>query len=162
MLKFSQFLLLEGGGKIKTESGAVSQPINWQKHPQGRKGVVADVHGFLSSLHDAVGGNSLFGRNKAAITAGTYGSGSSAHLPNEKISDARLASWGKTSFGDIDTMVSSHHLEKGGGLERALHPGARYGAYTVEGTKRYGTDLSAIVRHPSGELHQIDFQSARY
>ena len=109
MLKFSQFLLLEGGGKIKTESGAVSQPINWQKHPQGRKGVVADVHGFLSSLHDAVGGNSLFGRNKAAITAGTYGS--AALIPAITIAaNGRVTSITNTSVSIDASAVSSGTL----------------------------------------------------
>lgn len=154
MLKFSQFLLLEGGGKIKTEKGDVAVPINADEHPKGKEGAAADVHGFLSGLHDAVTGNSLYGRGKAALTQLTAFSGSTPELFKKDRP--------KKQFGDIDTMVAEHHLQKNSGLERALHPGARYGAYTVEGTKRYGTDLSALVRHPSGQLHQIDFQSVRY
>ena len=167
MLNFKTFLI-EGGGNIvvkNVNSGkdqpdeVFSQPIDLTQH--SRLNVQNDVRNFLHSVnntHKNQFGSDLFGRNGESINTGTAFAGSTHHLFDSSISDKEHNQY-KPSVGDIDTMYKEENKPT---LEKILTPGSKHGVYTIVGTKKYGSQMSAIVRHDNGEHHQIDFEPAKY
>lgn len=161
MLSFKTFLVEGGNVKLIGSAGedVSSNPIDLTKTP--RRQVQNDVRGFLSGLnqtHIQNTGSHLFGRNEEALQNGAAFAGSTNHLFDKNISDEEHNQF-KPSVGDIDTMVPREHMQT---LEQHLQPGTKYGNYTVAGTKKHGSQISAIVKHDNGEHHQIDFEPADY
>lgn len=168
MLNFKNFLI-EGGGNIKVKniinSGKdqpdeiASNPIDLKSTPRSQ--VQGDVAGFLHGLntaHISTTGHNLFGKNGEAINSGAAFAGSTHHLFDPSISDEEHNKH-KPSVGDIDTMFRGENKES---LANLLTPGAKYGPYTVVGTKKHGSQMSAIAQHDNGQYHQIDFEPASY
>jgi hypothetical protein len=78
---------------------------------------------------------------------------------NPNISDDDLKSMGKTEFGDFDTQFAGQHIDS---LNKLLRPGAKFGKYTVVGTKPQKDQNIALLRHDDGKTQQVDFEPADY
>lgn len=161
MLTFKSFLVEGGNIKVMGQSGEEvgANPIDLSKTP--RPQVQQEVRGALSDLnaqHMKTTGSHLFGRNDEALKSRSAFAGSTNHLFDDKISDEEHNKY-KPTVGDIDTMVPREHM---GTLEQHLQPGTQLGNYTVMGTKKHGSQISAIMRHENGDTHQVDFEPAEY
>lgn len=116
---------------------------------------VNDIHDSMRELNKsfhAEHGHDLFHGGKAH-----YG-GSSMQLMDKNIPSAEFAKH-KPTVGDVDVHVPHEHGDK---LHAHLKTGARFGKYTVAGTKKHGIDVSAVMQHDNGELHQIDFIKGKH
>ena len=156
MFKFKQYLL--EGGNIKVgpkgqETSAAPMRITAKNRGERRE----DAHGALSAIHDAFHkehGAHLFGKDKAHLKSGHIYSGSTHDFMGNHVDHGEFAKH-KPHVGDIDVQVHKDHKDK---LEHTLKPGRKFGKYTVVGTKKHGNEISAVMKHPSGEHHQFDFQ----
>lgn len=143
---------LAEGGNIKVGE---HQAAPFKVTPENRDSRSKDIHdamGHLNkSFHDEHG-HDLFHGGKA------HYAGSSMHLMDKNISAADFAKH-KPSVGDVDVHVPHEHGDK---LHAHLKPGAKFGKYTVAGTKKHGADVSAVMKHDNGETHQFDFVKGKY
>ena len=156
MLTFKQFII--EGGAIKI-GGVHASPISITH--ENRPHVQHDVHHMLSALHDSFHkehGHHLFGDNKKALHTGSAYSGSTRHLMSKSISHKEFAKH-KSTVGDVDTMVPKEHMEK---LHKHLTVGKKFGDYEVAGTHKHGVEISALMKHKSGHVHQVDFEPSDY
>lgn len=139
MLRYKQFIT-EGGnvkiGDIKTD------PISTANRSKAQ----ADIKSTLAGIHHNV---PIFGPKFE-----DHLSGSTAHLFNKSIPDSELHHY-KPSLGDVDVMVNHSTLPK---LQAHLSPGTRVGHYTVVGHHKHGNELSTLMKHDSGHVHQFDFE----
>ena len=149
---------LSEGGNIKVGEHH-AEPINVTA--ADRPQIQANIHRALSSLHNSFYQEHkahLFGREQKAIHTDSAYSGSTHSLMNNDISHAEFAKH-KHSIGDIDVQVPKEHAEK---LHQHLATGRKFGDYTVVGTKKHGTETSALMKHSSGHVHQFDFEHSTY
>ncbi len=160
-LKFKQ-LITEGGNiKVKSVSGDTvgAEDIDLNKHD--RASFKQDFKGALSSLSNHVRsktGKHLFG-NTGNIKTGSIFAGSTRDFMRDDISDEEYKKY-KPSVGDMDLMYDRQHKEK---MEQLLEPGKKFGKFTLVGTKKHGSQISAIMRHDEhGTHHQVDFEPAEY
>lgn len=163
MLRFKQFVLLEGGNvKVKDSEGkeVSAAPFSSQNRTERAK----DVHDALMSIHNSfhkATGKHLFGKDAKALQTGSAYSGSTKQFMNkdkEKISDSDFSKH-KSKVGDVDVQVAKEHKED---LAKHFQPGQRHGKYTVVGTKKSGSELHVVMRHDNGEHHQFDFEHVNY
>jgi len=140
------------GGNIKVGE---HEAAPFKMTAQNRDSRVKDIHDSMHELNKsfhAEHGHDLFHGGKAH-----YG-GSSMQLMDKNIPAAEFAKH-KPMVGDVDVHVPHEHGDK---LHAHLKTGARFGKYTVAGTKKHGIDVSAVMQHDNGELHQIDFIKGKY
>jgi hypothetical protein len=149
--------------KVITEGGAMkigdaaAMPISTKNRPQ----VMDHVHSALRDIHHSFHqehGQHLFGRSMRALRSGSAYSGSTRHLMNKSITDEEFHHH-KPTVGDIDVQVTHEHKNM---LQKHLTAGKKFGKYTVVGTAKHGTELSAVMRHENGEHHQFDFEGVEY
>lgn len=156
MLRFRSFIV--EGGNVKV--GPKGQEVSAAPFPVTAKNRAArrtDIHSALGAIHDAFHaehGEHLFGKDKAHLKTGHAYTGSTHDLMGSHVEHAEFAKH-KPSVGDVDTQVSKEHKDK---LASTLKPGAKFGKYTVVGTKKHGNEISAVMKHENGEHHQFDFQ----
>lgn len=140
------------GGNIKVgEHEAAPFTMTAQNRDSRVKDIHDSMHELNKSFH-AEHGHDLFHGGKAH-----YG-GSSMQLMDKNIPAAEFAKH-KPQVGDVDVHVPHEHGDK---LHAHLKTGARFGKYTVAGTKKHGIDVSAVMQHDNGELHQIDFIKGKH
>jgi hypothetical protein len=158
MKSFIQFILEGGNITVKhysTGEDVGSEPINSHQ----REEVSNDIHNSLKSLDSSFKekhGHSLFGN---ALDTGSAYAGSTKHFMNKEISNKEFVQH-KPTVGDIDTQIPEQHKDK---LEQHLTPGSNFGNMTVIGTKKHGSQISAIMKHnPTGKTHQVDFEPVSY
>lgn len=136
-------VLTEGGNE--TIDGVKAERIGAHHAPH--------IHGALQHLHQsfkADTGHDLFGPGAKALHSGSAYSGSTKHL---------MSGERKSSIGDVDVMVPHEHAEA---LHKHLTPGRQVGHYTVVGAKRRGTETTALMKTPRGQVHQFDFEHVAY
>lgn len=158
MISFKDFLL-EGGNIVvkhpETGESISSESIN----SADRASVSKDIHNSLKDMDSSfkkVHGKSLFGNS---LNTGSAYAGSTKHFMDSSISHKEFQKH-KPTVGDIDTQIPAEHKDK---LEQHLTPGSTFGNMTVVGTKKHGSQISAIMRHnPTGKHHQVDFEPAEY
>jgi hypothetical protein len=158
MKSFTQFILEGGNIVVKhptTGEDVGSESINSAQ----REAVSGDIHNSLKDLDSQFKekhGHSLFGKS---LDTGSTFAGSTKHFMNKSISDKEFAKH-KPTVGDIDTQIPAEHKDK---LEQHLTPGAKFGNMTVVGTKKHGSQISAIMHHEgTGKHHQVDFEPVDY
>lgn len=158
MKSFKQFILEGGNITVKhysTGEDVGSEPIDSNQ----REEVSKDIHNSLKHLDSSFKekhGESLFGKS---LDSGSAYAGSTQHFMNKKIPHQEFLQH-KPTVGDIDTQINSKHKDK---LEQHLTPGSTFGNMTVIGTKKHGSQISAIMRHnPTGKNHQVDFEPVEY
>ena len=140
------------GGNIKVGD---HEAAAFKITPENRESRVNDIHDSMHELNKsfhAEHGHDLFHGGKAH-----YG-GSSMQLMDKNIPSAEFAKH-KPTVGDVDVHIPHEHGDK---LHDHLKTGARFGKYTVAGTKKHGIDVSAVMHHDNGELHQIDFIKGKH
>lgn len=140
------------GGNIKVGE---HEAAPFKMTAENRDSRVKDIHDSMHELNKsfrAEHGHDLFHGGKAH-----YG-GSSMQLMDKNIPAAEFAKH-KPQVGDVDVHVPHEHGDK---LHAHLKTGARFGKYTVAGTKKHGIDVSAVMQHDNGELHQIDFIKGKH
>lgn len=150
MKSFAQFIL--EGGNVKVAGG---QAAPFKVTALSRQKRVQDIHAALGALHHSFHqehGQELFKGGKPAY------SGSSHHLMDKKLSDEEFAKH-KPEVGDVDVQIHKDHGDK---LHAHLTTGRRFGPYTVVGTKKHGSEISAVMRHDNGEHHQFDFEKTSH
>jgi len=143
---------LSEGGNIEI-GGTTSEPL----HVKDREQHLKSIHKMLSSVNKSTG-HVLFGKHENALKKGTAFAGSTHHLMNPSIKTSELHKV-KPSFGDLDVQIPAEHKDH---VEKALATGAKHGDYTVVGTKKHGSQISAVMKHKSGAHHQVDFESKPY
>jgi hypothetical protein len=157
MKSFKNFILEGGNIKVKSSSGEEvgSVPINSHQ----REEVSSDLKASLGEMDNSFKqkhGTSLFGNSLK--TGSTY-AGSTKHFMDSTIPHEEFVKH-KPTVGDIDLQVPEEHKDK---LEDHLSPGSKYGNFTVVGTKKHGSQVSAIMKHePTGNHHQVDFEPVEY
>jgi hypothetical protein len=163
MLSFKTFkknLLSEGGNiKVKNSSGVMISSEPFKVKDRGRQ--TKDIHDALKSIHDsyhAETGNHLFGKNASGLSTGSVYAGTTKHFMNAHIPDHEFKKH-KPTVGDIDAQIPIEHKDN---VAKFLKPGDRHGRYTVVGTKKHGTETSAVMRHDNGEHHQFDFEGTHH
>lgn len=161
MIRFKQFIIEGGNLKVNVNGTTVqSDPIkvsasNRQKHVDDIKGALNHIH---DSFHSATGQH-LFGNNKQALKNDQIYAGSTRSFMNTKnISHEEFAKH-KPSVGDIDVQVPKEHKDA---LHNHMQPGMKFGKYTVVGSKKHGTEFSAVMKHDNGNKHQFDFEAVNY
>lgn len=158
MRSFKEFIT-EGGNIVikhpETGEDVGSESINSEQ----RSSVSNDIHNSLKKMDSSFQkkhGHSLFGNS---LNSGSVYAGSTNHFMDKSISDDEFKQH-KPTVGDIDTQIPSEHKDK---LEQHLTPGAKFGKMTVIGTKKHGSQISAIMKHePTGKHHQVDFEPVEY
>lgn len=160
MQRFKTFIAEGGNVKVGPKGSEVSAaPFSVTAHDRSQRR--DDIHHALGSIHDAFHkehGEHLFGHGQSHLHSGKVYSGSSEHLMGHHVSDEEFAKH-KHTVGDVDVQVSHDHKNK---LEHTLKPGRRFGKYTVAGTKKHGTEISAVMKHDNGEHHQFDFEGVHH
>jgi hypothetical protein len=156
MLKFNQFILEGGNVKVGDVSAAPFKvtAANREERQSHIKTALTAIH---ASFHKETGQH-LFGGNRAALSSGTAFAGSTRHLMSKEISHDEFAKH-KPTVGDVDAQVPIEHKDA---LAKHLTAGKKFGKYTVVGTKKAGNDVSAVMKHDSGEHHQFDFEGVKY
>lgn len=153
MLK-SFFSFLAEGGNIKVEGGAASPfPLT----ARNRSSRQADIHNALSDLHDQFHketGQHLFGVNKSGLATGSTFAGSTRALMDRRLGHQEVAN-AMPNVGDVDAQMHHEHKNQ---MAKFLFPGRLVGNYMVVGTKKHGNEVSAVMKHPNGEMHQFDFE----
>lgn len=147
-IKVEEMRIFEGGNIKVKGSDATAQPIS----TKNREGRIRDFHQMLGAVHDEMHrhtGEHLFGKDKISLRTNRAFSGSTEHF----MKDAKPLP--KETMGDFDTLVAKEHVAHLG--THVLHPGKKYGKFTVVGTKKHGTQISAVMRHDDGSHHQVDF-----
>ena len=150
MKTFASFIV--EGGNIKVGD---HQAAPFKVTAKNRAQRAEDIHDSLFHLNRSFRGehsHDLFPGGKARHA------GSTAHLMDKKIPDAEFAKH-KPSVGDVDVHVPHEHGDK---LHAHLKTGAKFGKYTVMGTKKHGADVSAVMKHDNGENHQFDFVKGKH
>lgn len=152
---FNRFLLGEGGNiKVKTASGEVSAaPFEVKNRSEQAKHVreaLSQMHNEFNQEH----GEHLFGNGGSGLASGSIFAGSTRHFMSKEVPDEQFKQH-KPSVGDFDIQVSR---ENKGKLDSFLFAGRKFGKYTVVGTKKHGTEISAVMRHENGQHHQFDFE----
>jgi hypothetical protein len=162
MLSFSKFItVLSEGGNIKVKTSDNREVSAAPFKVKDRAKQTADIHTALKSIHDSYHketGSHLFGKNTKALETGSAFAGSTKHFMNGHILDHEFKKH-KPMVGDIDAQIPMEHKDA---LAKHLKPGDRHGAYTVVGTKKHGTETSAVMKHDNGEHHQFDFEGTHY
>jgi len=159
MISFKNFILKEGGNiKIKTPEGEVAAAPFRVKNRSQQAGDVRDALGEIHDSFEKEHGQPLFGKGKKALTSGSMFAGSTNQFMDSSISDEEFKKH-KPTVGDIDAQFPAEHKDK---LVAHLTPGRKFGKYTVVGTRKHGTEVSAVLRHENGEHHQIDFEPVHY
>jgi hypothetical protein len=148
--------ILTEGGSMKI-GDAAAMPISTKNRPQVQNHVESALRDIHNSFHEEHGQH-LFGRGARALRTGSAYSGSTRHLMNKAIPDEEFHKH-KPAVGDIDVQVTPEHKNM---LQKHLAPGRKFGKYTVVGTAKHGTELSAVMRHDNGEHHQVDFEGVEY
>lgn len=146
-------LLVEGGNVKVGDAEASPFPVSAENRDERRK----DIHHAMKAIHDSFHkehGEHLFGKDHATLKSGHAYTGSTHDLMNGKIPHHEFAKH-KPHVGDVDVQVTQDHKNK---LESTLKKGAKFGNYTVAGTKKHGNEISAVMKHKNGEHHQFDFQ----
>jgi hypothetical protein len=164
MLKFNNFngisLLSEGGNiKVKNAAGEMVSAEPFKVKDRGRQS--KDIHDALKSIHDSYHAETkhhLFGKNASGLTSGSVYAGTTKHFMNAHIPDHEFKKH-KPTVGDIDAQIPMEHKDH---LATFLKPGDRHGKYTVVGTKKHGTETSAVMRHDNGEHHQFDLEGTHH
>lgn len=156
---FKQFILEGGNVKVKSSTGeeVAADPIDSSKREEYAK----DLHDSLSQIHDSFKkehGGDLFGANKKALTTGSAFSGSTRHFMSSKIPTSEFVKY-KPTTGDFDVQIDKQHKDA---IGKHLTPGKSFGKYSIVGTKKHGTQTSAIIKHASGVHHQLDFEPVEY
>jgi len=157
MLSFKE--ILDEGGNVKLKTGETAVPIKIT--PENRAQVQKDTHDMLHAMHQSFNkayGEDLFGKNAKALATGSTYSGSTKSLMDKSISDVEFTKH-KKEAGDIDVKIPQEHMPT---LAQHLTPGQKFGKYTYVGMKSGGGEHHAIMRHDSGEHHQIDFEKSTY
>lgn len=158
MLTFRSYIQLNEGGNVKLSTGETAKPI--KVTAKNRPQIQKDTHEMLHALHQSFHGEHkahLFGKDAKALHTGSAYSGSTKNLMDKNISHAEFAKHKKES-GDVDVKVPHEHMEN---LHKHLTPGRKFGKYTVVGVKK-SAEHHAIMRHDSGEHHQVDFEKSTY
>lgn len=156
MLSFKNFLI--EGGNISV-GGVSASPIKITEKDRPKK--VAEIRNTLQSIHDSFNdltGKHLFGKNAKAIKTGSAFAGSTKQFMGKDISDSEYIKY-KPSTGDVDAQIPIEHKDA---LANHLKVGDRHGVFTVAGVKKHGNEVSALLRHPSGDIHQVDFEGVKY
>lgn len=156
MLTFKEYLA-EGGNIKIGDVGAAPFKVT-EKNREERQ---SDIHGALSSMHKSFHkehGEHLFGKDQKALKSGSLFAGSTRQLMGKEVPHAEFAKH-KPTVGDIDVQIPKEHKEK---LTQHLAPGKKFGNYSVVGTKKHGNEVSAVMKHKSGEHHQFDFEATDY
>lgn len=150
-------MLLEGGN-IKLKTGQSAVPLM----AADRTTHQISIHNTMSAIHDSFKtehGADLFGKDKKALSTGSAYAGSTRHLMNKTLSNAEYSKY-KPSTGDVDVQIPKQHLAA---IANHLKPGREFGDYKVQGIKKHGLEVSAIMQHKkSGQNHQIDFEGSEY
>lgn len=156
MLKFKTFI--SEGGNIKVgDVAAAPFKVTAENRPERQSHIKSALTALHSSFHKETG-HHLFGGNHAAISSGSAFAGSTKHLMSKDVSHEEFAKH-KPSVGDVDVQVPHEHKEA---LLKHLSVGKKFGHYTVAGVKKSGNDISAVMKHKSGEHHQFDFEGVKY
>jgi hypothetical protein len=154
-------VILEGGNVKVGPKGQETSAAPFSVTAKNRGERRADIQQALGSIHDTFHnehGEHLFGPGQAHIRSGHAYTGSTNDLMGHHVSHEEFAKH-KPSVGDVDVQVSHEHKDK---LGATLAPGKRFGKYTVVGTKKHGNEISAVMRHDTGEHHQFDFQGVHH
>lgn len=152
--------LLVCGGNISikhptTGESIDSEPINSEQRTEVSGDIKDSLHDLNSKFHK-VHGHSLFGK---ALDTGSVYSGSTKTFMDKSIPDKEFIKH-KPLVGDVDTQIPHEHTDK---LESMLTHGAKFGKMTVLGTKKHGSQISAIMKYePTGKHHQVDFEQVNY
>jgi len=157
MLSFKE--ILDEGGNVKLKTGETAVPIKIT--PENRAQVQKDTYDMLHAMHQSFNkayGADLFGKDAKALATGTTYSGSTKSLMNKSISDVEFTTH-KKEAGDIDVKIPQEHMPT---IAQHLTPGQKFGKYTYVGMKSGGAEHHAIMRHDSGEHHQLDFEKSVY
>jgi len=157
MLSFKE--ILDEGGNVKLKTGETAVPIKIT--PENRAQVQKDTYDMLHAMHQSFNkayGADLFGKDAKALATGTTYSGSTKSLMNKGISDVEFTTH-KKEAGDIDVKIPQEHMPT---IAQHLTPGQKFGKYTYVGMKSGGAEHHAIMRHDSGEHHQLDFEKSAY
>lgn len=144
--------LINEGGNIKVGD---HQAAPFKVTAENRTHRQEDIHNALHNLNRSFKGehgHDLFHDGKA------HYAGSSMHLMDNQIPHDEFAKH-KGDVGDVDVHVPHEHGDK---LHAHLKAGAKFGKYTVMGTKKHGADVSAIMKHENGENHQFDFVKGKH
>lgn len=153
MLKFFSSFLVEGGN-IKVEGGeAAPFPLTTRNRSKRQE----DIHGALSDLHDQFHketGQHLFGVNKSGLRTGSTYAGSTRSLMDRNLQHQDVAA-AMPTVGDVDAQMHHEHKNQ---MAKFLFPGRMIGKYHVVGTKKHGNEVSAVMKHANGEMHQFDFE----
>lgn len=146
------------GGNIKVGNYA-AQEMDMSK--TDRTARQHDINNALKSLHNTVKkntGRGLFGETGQGLKAGNIFAGSTRQFMDKNIPDEEHNKF-KPKVGDIDVMYDARHKEA---LEDHLKEGEKHGKFTIVGVKKHGTQVSALMQHEDGQVHQIDFEPAEY
>lgn len=178
----SEEFLIEGGNAFREEKVGpdgkkirgepLTRPITLEPDGSNRNYATAELHTMLNDLSKEhkkrYGGQPLFGTQGLVSAKHSIYAGSTRQLMNHdttaEIPSAKLASY-KKEFGDVDTSIHPEHknslYELLENLSRHDHTGQKIklGGYTVEGVKKSGSEIHAMMRHENGNAHQIDFNT---
>lgn len=165
MLTFKTFVeryLIEGGNLVIPDplnagKKLSSTPIKAENRSQITQGVHDMLHG-INQEHIQNTGNHLFGPKGEGLNSGKAYQGSTRSFMDQSIPNDRYKKV-KPTTGDIDVAIPHEHRQT---LAKQLEVGKKYGPYTVAGTKNSGNQLHAIMKHDSGDHHQIDFEPSDY
>jgi hypothetical protein len=159
MITFKNFILKEGGNiKVKTVDGEVAAAPFKVKDRSKQAGDIKDALGAMHDSFSKEHGADLFGKGKKALNSGSMFAGSTRQFMDSSIPDDEFKKH-KPIVGDIDAQFPAEHKDK---LVTHLTPGRKFGKYTVIGTRKHGTEVSAVIKHDNGEHHQVDFEPVHY
>lgn len=156
MLKFKTYIV-EGGNlpfHHETQGMRVSDSIDSSQRDQQQP----EFLDFFHKLNDSFTkkhGHPLFGN---ALKTGSAFAGSARSYMDHRIPTARFKA-AKPSMGDMDIQIPAEHRDK---LNAHIKPGQKIGAFKVVHTRDSGSQTHAIVQHPNGKYHQIDFEPVEY
>jgi hypothetical protein len=156
MITFKQFIL-EGGNIKVGDVAAAPFGVTAANRAEKANDIKQALHTLHNTFHKATEQH-LFGKDKAALHAGSVYSGSTKHLMDKNISDQEFAKH-KPKVGDVDIQIPHEHKDA---LADHLTKGLKVGKYTVAGVKKHGNEVSAIMKHENGEHHQFDFEGTEY
>lgn len=156
MLKFKSYLT-EGGNlpfHHETQGMRVSDSIDSSQRDQQQP----EFLDFFNKLNDSFTkkhGHPLFGN---ALKTGSAFAGSARPYMDHRVTTARFKA-AKPSMGDMDIQIPAEHREK---LDSHIKAGQKIGQFKVVHVRDSGSQTHAIVQHPNGKYHQIDFEPVEY
>lgn len=150
MKTFARFII-EGGNIKVGDHAAAPFKVTAKNRPDRQEHIHNAMH-HLNKSFKAEHGHDLFHNGRA------HYAGSSMHLMDGSISHDEFAKH-KGTVGDVDVHIPHEHGDK---LHAHLKPGSKFGKYTVMGTKKHGSDVSAVMKHDNGEHHQFDFVKGKH